>query len=139
METQNIEYKSSWRDEYLRVIVALANKDGGELIIGVDDNGNPIGVEKTKKLLEDIPNKIRNKLGIIPSVEIERIEDRDIIHIIIAPSSVAISYNGTYYIRSGSNNFELKGEELTNFLIEKSGKSWDEFPEEKAGIHDINP
>ena len=31
METQNIEYKPSWRDEYLKVIVAFVNKDGGEL------------------------------------------------------------------------------------------------------------
>jgi len=138
METQNIEYKPSWRDEYLKVIVAFANKDGGELIIGVDDNGNPIGVKKSKKLLEDIPNKIRNKLGIIPSVKIEKVEDKDIIHIFINPSSVSISYNGKYYIRSGSNSFELKGEELTNFLIEKSGKTWDEFVEEKAGFNDIN-
>ena len=138
METQNIEYKPSWRDEYLKVIVAFANADGGELIIGVDDNGNPIGVEKSKKLLEDIPNKIRNKLGIIPSVKIEKVEDKDIIHIFIKPSSVSISHNGKYYIRSGSNNFELKGEELTNFLIEKSGKTWDEFIEEKAGFNDID-
>jgi len=132
METQNIEYKPSWRDEYLKVVVAFANKDGGELIIGVDDNGNPIGVKKSKKLLEDIPNKIRNKLGIIPSVKIEKVGDKDIIHIFIKPSSVSISHNGKYYVRSGSNSFELKGEELTNFLIEKSGKTWDEFVEEKA-------
>lgn len=138
METQNIEYKPSWRDEYLKVVVAFANKDGGELIIGVDDNGNPVGVKKSKKLLEDIPNKIRNKLGIIPSVKIEKVEGKDIIHIFIKPSSVSISHNGKYYIRSGSNNFELKGEELTNFLIEKSGKTWDEFMEEKAGFNDIN-
>lgn len=139
METQNIEYKTSWRDEHLKVIVAFANKDGGELIIGVDDNGNPIGVKKGKKLLEDIPNKIRNKLGLIPSVKIEKVENKDIIHIIVPPSSVSISYNGAYYIRSGSNSFELKGEELTHLLIEKSGKTWDEFTEEKAGINDINP
>lgn len=138
METQNIEYKPSWRDEYLKVIVAFANKDGGELIIGVDDNGHPIGVNKSKKLLEDIPNKIRNILGIIPSVKIEKVEDKDIIHIFINPSSVSISHNGKYYIRSGSNSFELKGEELTNFLIEKSGKTWDEFVEAKAGFKDIN-
>lgn len=138
METQNIEYKPSWRDEYLKVIVAFANKDGGELIIGVDDNGNPIGVKKSKKLLEDIPNKIRNKLGIIPSVKIKKVEDKDIIHIFVKPSSVSISHNGKYFIRSGSTNFELKGEELTNFLIEKSGKTWDEFVEEKAGFNDID-
>lgn len=138
METQNIEYKLSWRDEYLKVIVAFANKDGGELIIGVDDNGHPIGVKKSKKLLEDIPNKIRNILGIIPSVKIEKVEDKDIIHIFVNPSPVSISYNGKYYVRSGSNSFELKGEELTNFLIEKSGKTWDEFIEGKADFNDIN-
>ena len=138
METQNIEYKPSWRDEYLKVIVAFANKDGGELIIGVDDNGHPIGVNKSKKLLEDIPNKIRNILGIIPSVKIEKVGEKDIIHIFINPSSVSISHNGKYYIRSGTNSFELKGEELTNFLIEKSGKTWDEFVEAKAGFKDIN-
>jgi len=138
METENIEYKPSWRDEYLKVIVAFANKDGGELIIGVDDNGNPIGVRKSKKLLEDIPNKIRNKLGIIPSVKIEKVGDKDIIHIFIKPSSVSISHNGKYYIRSGSNSFELKGEGLTKFLVEKSGKSWEEFMEAKAGFNDIN-
>ena len=44
--------------------------------------------------------------------------------------------NGKYYIRCGSNSFELKGEELTNFLIEKSGKTWDEFVEEKVGFKD---
>jgi len=97
-----------------------------------------LGLKKSKKLLEDIPNKIRNKLGITPSVKIEKVGDKDIIHIFVKPSSVSISHNGKYYIRSGSNSFELKGEELTNFLIEKSGKTWDEFMEEKAGFNDIN-
>lgn len=54
MENQDVEFKPTWRDEYLKVIVAFASKDGGELIIGVDDHGNPIGVKNSKKLLEDI-------------------------------------------------------------------------------------
>jgi ATP-dependent DNA helicase RecG len=39
MESQNTEFKSSWRDEYLKVICAFANADGGKLIIGIDDKG----------------------------------------------------------------------------------------------------
>ena len=38
-ETQNIEYKSSWRDEFLREICGFANAQGGTLYIGKDDNG----------------------------------------------------------------------------------------------------
>ncbi len=41
-ESQTTEFKSSWRDEYFKWICAFANTDGGKLIIGLDDNGNPI-------------------------------------------------------------------------------------------------
>jgi ATP-dependent DNA helicase RecG len=124
-ESQTIEFKPTWRDEYLKVICAFANTDGGELVVGVDDEGSPKNLKNAKKLLEDLPNKIRNKLGITPSVTIERKKKKEIIHIKISPSSVPISYDGKYYIRSGSTTQELKGNELTQFLLKKMGKTWD--------------
>ena len=36
-ESQNIEYKKSWRDEYLKWICGFANANGGKLFIGIDD------------------------------------------------------------------------------------------------------
>ena len=81
VESQVTEFKTSWRDDYLKWICAFANTDGGRLIIGVDDNGNPIGIKDTKKLLEDLPNKFRDILGIIPSVIFEKKKGRDIITI----------------------------------------------------------
>jgi ATP-dependent DNA helicase RecG len=138
-ESQNIEFKSNWREEYLKAICAFANADGGKLVIGVDDNGSPIGVENSRRLLEDIPNKIRNKLGIIPSVEVQQKEGKDIIGISVNSASVPISCDGKYYLRSGSTDLELAGNELTNFLMRKVGKTWDEFIEERASLDDINP
>ena len=51
-ETQNIEYKTKWRDEYLKWICGFANANGGTIFIGKDDNGNVVGVDDAKKLLE---------------------------------------------------------------------------------------
>ena len=79
IETQDVEFKSSWRDENLKSICAFANTKGGILFIGLDDNNKPVGIKHLRKLLEDIPNKIRNKLGITPSVEVEKRNDKDII------------------------------------------------------------
>ena len=138
METQKVEFKPNWRDEYLKVLSAFANANGGILFIGLDDKGNPVGVESTQKLLENIPNKVRSKLGVIPSVEIENRQDKDIIKIMIKPSSVPISYDGKYFVRSGSTVIELKGKELADFLMGKLGKTWDEFIEEKATFDDID-
>lgn len=64
-ESQNIEYKESWRDEYLKWICGFANAQGGSIFIGIDDSGNVVGVKDCKKLMEDIPNKIQAGLGLL--------------------------------------------------------------------------
>lgn len=63
-EHQEIEWKESWRDEYLKWLCGYANAHGGTLIIGKDDDGKVVGIQDSKRLLEDLPNKITNALGI---------------------------------------------------------------------------
>jgi len=67
-ETQNIEYKSTWRDEYLKWICGFANANGGTIFIGKDDSGKIVGLADAKRLLDDIPNKVKDVLGIIVDV-----------------------------------------------------------------------
>ena len=47
-ESQNIEYKESWRDEYLKWVCGFANAQGGTIYIGIDDTGNVVGVKDAK-------------------------------------------------------------------------------------------
>ena len=58
-ESQNVEYKRSWHDEYQKWVCGFANAKGGTIWIGIDDDKSVCGVEKSKKLMEDIPNKIK--------------------------------------------------------------------------------
>ena len=64
-ESQLIEYKQAWRDEYLKQICDFANAQGRVLYIGKRDDGTVCGVANAKKLLEDLPNKVRDTLGLI--------------------------------------------------------------------------
>lgn len=64
-ESQLIEVKQAWRDEYLKWICGFANAQGGVLYIGKRDDGTVCGVANAKKLLEDLPNKARDTLGLI--------------------------------------------------------------------------
>lgn len=41
----------------------FSNAQGGVIYIGKDDNGNVIGIHDSKKLMDEIPNKIRNAMG----------------------------------------------------------------------------
>ncbi|MBR5839914.1 MAG: ATP-binding protein, partial [Victivallales bacterium] len=59
-ESQNVEYKRIWRDDYLRWICGYANAEGGTIWLGIEDDKTVFGIENTQKLMEDIPNKIRD-------------------------------------------------------------------------------
>src|SRR5690606_14163718 len=67
-ETHLVEWKESWRDEYLKWLCGFANADGGTLIIGMNDKGEPVGVADADRLLVDLPNKIRDTLGLVVPV-----------------------------------------------------------------------
>ncbi len=122
-ETQNIEYKSVWKDEYLKWICGFANAQGGTLYIGKDDNGNIVGVRNAKKLLEELPNKITTILGIVAPVNLYQTEQGDYVEIVVEPHPNPVNYKGEYHFRSGSTKQELKGAALDKFLLHKYGKN----------------
>ena len=127
-ENQNIEYKESWRDDYLKWICGFANAQGGKLYIGINDKESVVGIKDPKKLMEDIPNKIRDSMGIIADVNLLTYADVAYLEIIIPPYPVGISYKGHYYYRSGSTLQILSGPALETFLLRKRGAVWDNLP-----------
>ena len=137
-EQQNIEYKQSWHDDYLKWVCGFSNAQGGVIFIGKDDNGNVVGISDYKKLMDDIPNKIRNAMGITAEVNLHEEEGKYFIEIVTHPYSVPISVRGRYYYRSGSTKQELTGAALNEFLLKKSGKTWDDVIEARATFDDID-
>ncbi len=137
-EQQNIEYKQSWHDDYLKWVCGFANAHGGTIFIGKDDDGKTVGVGGYKKLMDDLPNKIRDVLGIMAEVNLHEDGSLYFIEISVPPYSVPISLRGSYYYRSGSTKQELKGNALNEFLLRKSGKTWDDVVEPRASFEDID-
>ena len=138
-ESQNIEWKRSWHDDYLKWVCGFANAVGGTIFIGKDDAaGEVIHLENYKVLLESIPNKIRENLGIICDVNLHEQDGKHYIEIKVNPYSVPVSLRGRYYYRSGSSKMEMTGNTLNEFLLKKAGKTWDDVIEEGAGLDDID-
>lgn len=136
-EHQEIEWKESWRDEYLKWLCGYANTHGGTLFIGKDDDGNVVGIQNSRKLLEDLPNKITNALGIIADVNLHMENGKDYLEIVVDKYPFLISYHGRYYYRSGSVLREIVGKELERALLKSQGKTWDGVPLPKLTIEDL--
>lgn len=137
-ECQNIEYKRSWQDEYLKWICGFANAQGAVMYFGVDDDLEVYGLKYTKKLMEDIPNKIVNSMGLVVDVNLYEQDGLEYIEVTIPPSNVPISYKGKYYYRSGSTMQELNGAALQQFILKKMGRSWDDITNDRATMEDID-
>ncbi|HVK55084.1 MAG TPA: RNA-binding domain-containing protein, partial [Burkholderiales bacterium] len=138
-EAQHTEWKERWQDDYLRWICGFANAQGGVLVIGRDDQGKVVGLADAEKLLEDLPNKIRDLLGVIAEVNLRREDGKDLLEIVTPAYLNPISYRGHYYQRSGSTLQELKGAALDQFLLRRYGRTWDGSPLPGVSIADLSP
>ena len=69
-ESDISEWKWSWRDEYMKWMAAFAYTDGGSINIGVNDDGYVVGLKNYRELLEQLPNKFRDKLKITPKIKL---------------------------------------------------------------------
>lgn len=137
-ESQNIEWKTSWRDDYFKWICGFANAQGGVLEVGKNDKGEVVGVKNVLRLLEEIPNKALALLGIVVDVNLKAEDGGEYIEIVVEPHPNPISYKGKIYYRSGSTKQVLKGAALSRFLLKKYGRTWDDAPLPGVRLKDLD-
>lgn len=138
-ESQTLEFKRLWKDDYLKTICAFANGEGGCLLVGVGHDGQVVGLENGRELLETLPNKIHNNLALLVDVTLHQQAGREYLEVVVQGTYAPVSYAGKFYKRSGSNTVELTGSNLTHFLLKKYGKTWDDIAEERFSLADIDP
>ena len=61
-ETENIEFKAQITNEIYKEVIAFANTDGGTIYIGIDDNGNEVGIDNVDDTYTRITNGIRDAI-----------------------------------------------------------------------------
>jgi ATP-dependent DNA helicase RecG len=90
------------------------------------------------KLLEDLPNKVRDLLGIVVDVNLHTEGELHYIEVVVQSYPNPISYRGHYHMRSGSTLQELKGAALDRFLLGRHGRTWDGVPLPQFSLADVS-
>ena len=89
------------------------------------------------KLLEVIPNKITDTMGIVADVNLLYEGKRQYIEIIVEKYPSLISYHGKYFYRSGSTMRTITGKELDKALLKSQGRTWDGMPIPRLKVEDL--
>jgi len=98
-ETNRVEFKRGLGDRFERSVVSFLNyPGGGEILIGVDDNGKVVGVSDADAVQRQIADRIRSNirpqtLGLFDIV-LTQIDDKNVIRVI-----VSCGMQRPYYIR----------------------------------------
>lgn len=121
-ESYNLEFKEEISKTFLKTVSAYANYNDGEIIFGLDDDGNVVGLkENPKEEALRIENMINDSLSPVPYFEIiiKEVEGKTIIIIEVKKGKdTPYYYKGKAYKRANTSTIEVDRFELRRLAME---------------------
>ena len=130
------ELKRQYTDDIKKTVIAFANTDGGEIYIGVDDDGSILGVTDIDDIMLKLSNSIRDSIcpdvSIFTSIELLKLEDMDIVKLTVERGTARPYYLCTkgirpagVYIRQGSATVPASESAILAMIKDSSGYSYE--------------
>ncbi len=129
-ESESLEFKSSFNKAVLETIVAMSNKKGGRIIIGVKNDKTILGVTLSEETIQKWINEIKQNTqpSIFPDFELINIKNKNIIFISIDEFPIKpVTYKDRAYIRMKNSNHKLNIDEIAEMRFISLNYSFDSF------------
>ena len=134
-ETESVEFKRQFTEELYKEVVAFANTDGGILYVGVDNQGNPCGLDDIDGEYTRITNGIRD--AILPDVTMfvrSSVQENKVVRIVVGEGTNKPYYlrakglkpNGVY-VRQGTSSVPASPELIRQMIKDTDGDTFEEM------------
>lgn len=132
-ETERVEFKRQYTDEIYKEVIAFANTDGGTIYIGVDNEGNAVGLTEIDKESTRVTNGIRD--AIMPDITMfvrTSIRENGVICLSISEGANKPYYlrakglkPSGVYVRQGSSSAPASFEQIRQMIKESDGDEYE--------------
>lgn len=133
-ETENIEFKSQFTEEIYKEVIAFANTDGGVVYVGIDNEGNVVGLSDVDKEYTRITNGIRD--AIQPDVTMFvrfTVQDNKVVRITVSEGTNKPYYlkgkglkpNGVF-VRQGTSSVPASLDQIRQMIKDSDGDVFEE-------------
>lgn len=142
-ESECVEYKAQMNENIYKEVVAFANTDGGIIYIGIDDKGNPTGIDDVDGTYTRLTNGIRD--AIAPDVTMfvrYTLQEKKIIRIEVGEGSYKPYYLKSkgmkptgVYVRQGASSVQASPDQIRRMIKDSDG---DVFEEMRTVIQELS-
>ena len=135
LETENIEFKSQFTEDIYKEVVAFANTEGAVVFVGIDNDGNAVGLTDVDREYTRITNGIRD--AIMPDVTMFvrfSIQDNKVVRITVGEGTnkpyflkgKGLKPSGVY-VRQGASSVPASHERIRRMIKESDGDVFEEM------------
>lgn len=135
-ESLTVEYKREYTDEIKKTIIAFANTDGGELLIGVDDDGTVSGVSDPDDVMLKVTNSARDTIKpdvtLFMRVETREIQGKNVVAVDVQKGTACPYYLAAkgvrpegVFVRQGASTVPASECAILRMIRETSGDSFE--------------
>ncbi len=134
-ETTIVEFKTQWSSSIRKEIIAFANTLGGDLYIGVDDDGNVVGIANPSAVQESVISMARDNIypTVMPLLGFKVLNDAGkkvlVVHVNKGPDRpyrAGPNDVNTIYVRVGNVCVPASFEQISRFVTESNPTPWEE-------------
>ena len=128
-ETRQLEFKSNISNAFLKTVSAFANYDGGQILFGVGDTGEIIGLKDPAETCLAIENKINDSIRPRPQYELSVNEkDKTVTLTVEAGPAKPYTYKSKAYRRNDTATIEVDELELSRLILQGRNIYYEELP-----------
>lgn len=133
-ESERVEYKSQMADDIYKEVIAFANTDGGVIYIGVDDRGNPVGIEDVDETYTRLTNGIRDAIAPDVTMFVRYVLQKNrVIRIEVGEGSYKPYYLKSrgmkpsgVYVRQGASSVQASSEQIRRMIKQSDGDNFED-------------
>jgi ATP-dependent DNA helicase RecG len=136
-EKYNVEFKESIAKSFLKTVCAFANYNDGQIIFGINDDAELVGIDTSDNNLLKIENMINDSIKPVPYYKLEiksHINKKIIILKVAKGKNTPYYYNKKAYRRSNTSTVEVDRLELSRLILEGMNINYESMKSTKQDL-----